>query len=321
MALLTTNIKKVDVNKICRICLLHCDVTPLSDNNHYEILIMLQLCFKIQEDVSYSSNICQICSDELKLVNLFIKKLRRSAEIFKEIYQQNHYQAVHRESENLEHKNNLAFKNEQDNILLESNKNQIEIIIEQNLNDHKSQPDNDLNEDLIEDKTYCNKTDQHIQETEHHRQTSSCNKLSSKYLNDQYSEISYINCNGSHIFETETVTDDSHVLSIKHSSICSKNDKRYVCKICNKYFSIKSNLRRHKNVVHEKSKRFLCGICGEQFTVKNSLKHHLYIHTNTKPYVCSICHKSFRQPNALLRHKRTKHVKEKKLNVIFAVKS
>ncbi|CAG9838048.1 unnamed protein product [Diabrotica balteata] len=47
MALLITNIKTVDVTKICRICLLHCDVTPLSDN-HYDILIILQSCYKIQ---------------------------------------------------------------------------------------------------------------------------------------------------------------------------------------------------------------------------------------------------------------------------------
>lgn len=83
------------------------------------------------------------------------------------------------------------------------------------------------------------------------------------------------------------------------------NGLRQLCKLCNKYFSSPSVLKRHHKVVHLGLKEFQCHVCSAQLSTKQYLQEHLRIHTDERPEVCSYCGKTFQMAGNLRQHMKT----------------
>ncbi|KAL4229523.1 hypothetical protein ACF0H5_012563 [Mactra antiquata] len=80
-------------------------------------------------------------------------------------------------------------------------------------------------------------------------------------------------------------------------------EKKYKCKICDKFFVKKSNLRSHE-ITHTGETPYKCQYCLKGFNVRSNLNVHLRIHTGQRPHECDICKKSFRQAGQLKTHER-----------------
>ncbi|XP_041440576.1 oocyte zinc finger protein XlCOF7.1-like isoform X2 [Xenopus laevis] len=79
--------------------------------------------------------------------------------------------------------------------------------------------------------------------------------------------------------------------------------KSYMCLICGKCLSQKSDLIIHQRI-HTEEKAFACTHCGKCFRHKSTLVIHQRIHTGEKPFVCCDCGKSFKQSGHHLAHRR-----------------
>nr|XP_054763886.1 zinc finger protein 850-like [Lytechinus pictus] len=80
-------------------------------------------------------------------------------------------------------------------------------------------------------------------------------------------------------------------------------DKPFVCKTCNKAFSVRSNLKQHEIAKHTDERPYNCTKCSARFKQRSHLKSHEQIHEGIKKYECPICNQKFRQPSHLQRHK------------------
>ncbi|XP_056631608.1 zinc finger protein 124-like [Diorhabda sublineata] len=86
-------------------------------------------------------------------------------------------------------------------------------------------------------------------------------------------------------------------------------DKPFVCTECRKGFKVYGSLMHHARN-HSGEKAFQCKECGKRYRQSGTLTAHMRIHTGSKPYLCSICGRGFRQAPDLTYHMRT-HTKEK----------
>lgn len=83
------------------------------------------------------------------------------------------------------------------------------------------------------------------------------------------------------------------------------NGMRKLCKICDRYFSSPSVLKRHHKVVHLGLKEFQCHICSTKLSTKHYLQEHLKLHSDERPEVCSYCGKTFQMSGNLRQHLKT----------------
>lgn len=77
------------------------------------------------------------------------------------------------------------------------------------------------------------------------------------------------------------------------SSLCSifltdhllvhSGDQPHSCSVCNKKFSLRSNLKRHMRT-HTGEKPFICCVCDRGFSEKKAMQIHMRTHTGERPY-------------------------------------
>nr|XP_053647658.1 gastrula zinc finger protein XlCGF57.1-like [Cherax quadricarinatus] len=72
----------------------------------------------------------------------------------------------------------------------------------------------------------------------------------------------------------------------------SKTDVMFKCDICEKEFTLKSNLAQHL-ILHTNVKPYSCQVCGKEFSHRSNLARHRNIHTQAGTHKCSFCDKVF----------------------------
>ena len=77
----------------------------------------------------------------------------------------------------------------------------------------------------------------------------------------------------------------------------------FVCDICEKQFSQKTNLARHKKAVHG-VRSFNCERCGVAFNRNDALKRHMKKHSQDKTHQCQHCSRQFYRQDVCLEHQK-----------------
>lgn len=81
------------------------------------------------------------------------------------------------------------------------------------------------------------------------------------------------------------------------------------CTYCAKGFFEAYSLAVHERT-HRNERPFLCEICNTSYGTNSSLKRHLKVsHSTSKPFVCSVCHRSFTTEPIRDRHEQRLHGK------------
>ena len=83
--------------------------------------------------------------------------------------------------------------------------------------------------------------------------------------------------------------------------------RKYICDLCGKKFTCKSNLTSHLRLTHNEKKE-RCKFCNEVFKLKQTLYSHIVsVHIKARPYKCRHCEYSASQPSRIYEHCRTNH--------------
>ena len=84
-------------------------------------------------------------------------------------------------------------------------------------------------------------------------------------------------------------------------------ERLYCCPVeyCDREYKSKFNLKKHVQTWHLNIIAFSCKVCNKRFVSKQNLREHNFIHQDKKPFRCSFCGKKFRQSSQLCLHKRS----------------
>jgi len=96
---------------------------------------------------------------------------------------------------------------------------------------------------------------------------------------------------------------DVHGAESRYSCNIGSSKRTYICTVCNKPWSRKSDFRRHQRT-HSDESPYFCDVCNKPFRHKGSLITHQRIHSGERPYICNVCNKEFINQSALARHRR-----------------
>lgn len=84
-------------------------------------------------------------------------------------------------------------------------------------------------------------------------------------------------------------------------------ERLFCCPVedCDREYKSKFNLKKHIQTWHLNAISFNCKVCNKKFVSKQNLREHNFIHLNKKPFKCTFCGKKFRQSSQLCLHKRS----------------
>jgi len=98
-------------------------------------------------------------------------------------------------------------------------------------------------------------------------------------------------------FEVKIEADCNDITEHPHDD----KPRPYLCTVCDKRFTGKTDLMRHKQV-HTGEMLYSCIQCEKRFATEHYLKHHM--NTHSSKYKCTECGKCFTDDKALTRHRR-----------------
>lgn len=129
----------------------------------------------------------------------------------------------------------------------------------------------------------------------------------------------------------DELTEDADSILIQRPYLCRKCDRvfqhlesyvghlkehrQYLCLVCGKSFSQKSNLTCHVGVCTG-IKSFRCPLCHKTFSQKATLQDHFNLHTGDKPHKCNHCAVLFAHKPGLRRHLMEIHGNGSQQNVL-----
>ena len=85
------------------------------------------------------------------------------------------------------------------------------------------------------------------------------------------------------------------------------DDDTNTCRDCGKHFPFKSTMEVHRlsHAVNAKEKKHVCTLCDRAFTIKGNLSAHMRTHTGEQNFRCERCDKRFGDKRALATHIRS----------------
>lgn len=129
----------------------------------------------------------------------------------------------------------------------------------------------------------------------------------------------------------DELTEDADSILVQRPYLCRKCDRvfqhlesyvghlkehrQYLCLVCGKSFSQKSNLTCHVSVCTG-IKSFRCPLCHKTFSQKATLQDHFNLHTGDKPHKCNQCAVLFAHKPGLRRHLMETHGNSSQQNVL-----
>jgi uncharacterized C2H2 Zn-finger protein len=85
----------------------------------------------------------------------------------------------------------------------------------------------------------------------------------------------------------------------------------FLCKICSRFFKLKSAFKRHTTQIHVQSVLEECPICKKSVRGKGNLKRHINaMHKNLQECRCPICSKVLKKKEWLQRHIQLLHCED-----------
>uniref|UniRef100_A0A182YH59 Protein krueppel n=1 Tax=Anopheles stephensi TaxID=30069 RepID=A0A182YH59_ANOST len=104
------------------------------------------------------------------------------------------------------------------------------------------------------------------------------------------------------------------VLLNRHKKLWHTDYFYAVCNVCGKKCKTQGIYKTHltraiwKHMkTHSNDRKHVCGVCNKKFTIAYTLRVHMRIHTNDKPYPCAKCDKRFQYKCLLKNHHQRYH--------------
>lgn len=97
-----------------------------------------------------------------------------------------------------------------------------------------------------------------------------------------------------------------------HYTYVHKQETKFKCEQCDRFFLNGFRLRTHKKATHDKippEKTKMCTICGRSFSTNRILENHIRTHTGERPHSCPHCPAAFAQRTAMRVHIRNIHLR------------
>ena len=135
-------------------------------------------------------------------------------------------------------------------------------------------------------------------------------------------------CDKCHEYFAQKDTFEAHVkICMENHSGKPSPEKSYECKICQKRFTRKFDLKKHSITAHKVKLSYKCQYCDQCYEKFRDLVAHISTHkkeeTNIdreKPYQCKCCKKNFKFQKTLFKHYKS-HIKKKHFRCNFCRKS